>query len=84
MIELYKFLEQVGKGGTDYTKPPYRVPADELDKNFAKVAPAETQGEPPAYRIDATDEGWILLPQVVFDVCENGQPTQWRFCAQRV
>jgi hypothetical protein len=83
MIELYKFQEQVGKRGTDYTKPPYRIPADKMDENFAKLSPAEVDGEPPPYQITSTEEGWILQPQAAFDVCENGQPVRWLFCAQR-
>jgi hypothetical protein len=82
-MELYKFKDQVDKRGKDYTKPPYRIPADKMDENFAKVAPADTDGEPPAYKIDSTDEGWVLVPQAAFDVCENGQPARWLFCAQR-
>jgi len=82
-MELYKFKEDVGKRGTDYTKPPYRIPADKMDENFAKLTPADVEGDPPPYKIDDDDEGWTLVPQAPFDVCENGQPVRWLFVAQR-
>jgi hypothetical protein len=36
------------------------------------------------YKVKADGNGWLLEGMAVFDVCENGQPRQFRFFAQRV
>lgn len=82
-VNLEKFKDLAARRGDDYTQPPYRVPSEVLDKNFAKVCPVEQQGDTRPYSISATDDGWELVPEVLFDVCENGKPVQYKFVCQR-
>ena len=82
-VDLTNFSDLAARKGTDYTQPPYRVPSKILDENFKKVAPASTEGETRPYSITQTEDGWLLNPEVLFDVCENGQLRRFKFVCQR-
>lgn len=82
-IELKKFSELAKQRGTDFTKPPYRVPAKDLDENFKKLTPMQQEGSQRPYTVEFTEEGWELKPEVLFDVCENGAPTKFKFLCQK-
>lgn len=83
-VTLTKFAELAKNKGSDYTQPPYRVPAGELDKNFKKLTPQQPEGTNRSYSINATDDGWNIVPEVFFDVCENGTPVRYKFLAERL
>jgi hypothetical protein len=57
-MELIKFSSQLG--GKDPTQPPFRIPAKDLDSNFAKLRPLPTDGNARQYAIDETPDGWFL------------------------
>ena len=82
-LDLYKFKDAAAQRGNDYTKPPYRISAESLDRNFRKVSPGEQKGSLRPYTISETEDGWLLNPEILFDVCENGQPAKYYFVAVR-
>jgi hypothetical protein len=57
-MELVKFSNQLG--GKDPTQPPFRIPAKDLDSNFAKLRPLPTDGSARLYAIEETPQGWFL------------------------
>lgn len=57
-MELVKFSNQLG--GKDPTQPPFRIPAKDLDSNFAKLRPLPTDGNARQYAVESTPEGWFL------------------------
>ena len=57
-MELLKFSTQLG--GKDSAGPPYRIPARDLDSNFAKLKPLAQDGNNRQYAIDETPDGWFL------------------------
>jgi hypothetical protein len=57
-MELLKFSTQLG--GKDPAGPPYRIPARDLDANFAKLKPLAQDGNNRQYAIDETPDGWFL------------------------
>jgi hypothetical protein len=57
-MELVKFSNQLG--GKDPTQPPFRIPAKDLDSNFAKLRPLPTDGNARQYAVEETPEGWFL------------------------
>lgn len=57
-MDLIKFSTKLG--GTDPTQAPFRIPAKDLDSNFAKLRPLPTDGNSRQYAIEETPEGWFL------------------------
>lgn len=57
-MELIKFSSQLG--GKDPTQPPFRIPAKDLDSNFAKLKPLASDGNNRQYAINETPDGWFL------------------------
>jgi hypothetical protein len=57
-MELVKFSNQLG--GKDPTQPPFRIPAKDLDSNFAKLRPLPTDGNARQYAVEETPDGWFL------------------------
>jgi hypothetical protein len=57
-MELVKFSNHLG--GKDPTQPPFRIPAKDLDSNFAKLRPLPTDGNARQYAVEETPEGWFL------------------------
>jgi hypothetical protein len=57
-MDLIKFTSQLG--GQDPTASPFRIPAKDLDSNFAKLRPLPTDGNARQYSIEETPEGWRL------------------------
>lgn len=57
-MELVKFSNQLG--GKDPAGPPFRIPARDLDANFAKLKPLAQDGNKREYAINETPEGWFL------------------------
>lgn len=57
-MELIKFTNQLG--GKDPSQPPFRIPAKDLDSNFAKLRPLPTDGNARQYAVEETPEGWFL------------------------
>jgi hypothetical protein len=57
-MELVRFTNQLG--GKDPTQPPFRIPAKDLDSNFAKLRPLPTDGNSRQYAVESTPEGWFL------------------------
>ena len=57
-MELAKFGTKLG--GKDPAAPPYRIPARDLDANFAKLRPLASDGNNRQYAIDETPDGWFL------------------------
>lgn len=57
-MDLIKFSTQLG--GKDPSQPPFRIPAKDLDSNFAKLRPLPTDGNARQYAIEETPEGWFL------------------------
>ncbi len=84
---LKKFREMLGGGAGDdaVKRPPYTIKASDLDKNFELCHPLPVDGNNAAYTIDRSVEGgYRLRGQRIFYVCENGQPVQYRFFAERL
>lgn len=57
-MELVKFSDKLG--GTDPSLPPFRIPAKDLDKNFAMLKPLKTDGNSRQYLLTETPEGWTI------------------------
>lgn len=57
-MELIRFSDKLA--GKDPTAAPYRIPARDLDSNFAKLKPLKTDGNKRQYAINETPEGWFL------------------------
>jgi hypothetical protein len=57
-MDLIKFTSQLG--GKDPTASPFKIPAKDLDSNFAKLRPLPTDGNARQYAIEETPEGWFL------------------------
>ena len=57
-MDLIKFTSQLG--GKDPTASPFRIPAKDLDGNFAKLKPLPTDGNARQYAIEETPDGWFL------------------------
>lgn len=57
-MDLIKFSAQLG--GKDPTQPPFRIPAKDLDSNFAKLRPLPTDGNARQYAVEETPHGWLL------------------------
>lgn len=70
-------------GGTDLTRPPYRIPGKVLDANYVASNPARIDGSNQPYSVKFTKNGWQLVPTAAFVVCENGKPVNWLFFGQR-
>ena len=80
----HSFEKQAAQGGTDYTKPPFRIRGKDLDDNFKQLVPKKWEGDGPhPYRIEGDENGWYLYPSVIFDVCENGEPRRYSFVARK-
>lgn len=70
-MELIKFSTQLA--GKDPSQPPFRIPAKDLDSNFAKLRPLPTDGNARQYAIEETPDGWFLrlfpeAPQIVSQI----------------
>ena len=83
MADLEKFSDDVKGGGNDPNSPPSVISAGKLDRNFTRCTPVPMDGNTAPYIVDKTDDGWKLLPAILFDVCENGQPIKYKFIAER-
>jgi hypothetical protein len=84
---LRKFRDQLFIGGGDgATKaPPFVIRASDLDKNFGLCYPLPNEGNNAPYIVERpSEDGFRLVGNKVFDVCENGKPTKYRFFAARV
>lgn len=57
-MELVKFSSHLG--GKDPTAPPFRIPARDLDNNFARLRPLSQDGNARQYAIEETPNGWFL------------------------
>ena len=57
-MELVKFASMTG--GKDPAGPPFKIPARDLDRNFAALKPLQTDGNNRQYAIEETPEGWLL------------------------
>jgi hypothetical protein len=57
-MDLIKFTAKLG--GQDPTQAPFRIPAKDLDSNFAKLRPLPTDGNSRQYSVEETPEGWFL------------------------
>lgn len=57
-MELIKFASMVG--GKDPAAPPFRIPARDLDNNFAKLKPLQSDGNTRHYLLTETPEGWTM------------------------
>ncbi len=57
-MELAKFTSQLG--GKDPTQSPFRIPAKDLDRNFAMLQPLKSDGNARQYLLTETPEGWSL------------------------
>lgn len=84
---LVKFKDQLSAGSGDgaVKQPPFVIKASHLDKNFGLCYPLPVDGNNAPYTIDRpSDGGWKLQGTRIFDVCENGKPTRYRFFAERI
>jgi hypothetical protein len=74
-MELVKFSNQLG--GKDPTQPPFRIPAKDLDSNFAKLRPLPTDGNARQYAVEETPDGWFLrlFPDAESSAVGGGLPT---------
>lgn len=57
-MELIKFTSKLA--GKDPTGAPFRIPARDLDSNFAKLRPLTQDGNARQYAIEETPDGWFL------------------------
>lgn len=57
-MELVKFTDKLN--GKDPSAPPFRIPARDLDKNFAMLKPLKLDGNSRQYLLTETPEGWML------------------------
>jgi hypothetical protein len=80
---LQKFRDQVSAGSSgSATTPPFVLRARDLDKNFGLCYPLPLTGNNAPYIIDRpSEDGWKLVGNKIFDVCENGKPVKYRFFA---
>lgn len=80
----HSFEEQANQGGEDYSGPPYRIRGKDLDDNFNFCTARKMDGNNPPYKVDQSEDGWKIIPQIKFDVCENGNPVQYTFLAEKI
>jgi len=81
---LHKFEDDAKADSDDPNKPPNCILAKDLDGNFAICFPRTLDGNNATYTVKAQKDGWELLPNVEFDVCENGQAVRYAFFATAV
>jgi hypothetical protein len=84
MDALERFVDDLKRGANDPNVPPHVISAGKLDRNYRRCYPKKIDGNSPPYKVDASDDGWRLIPATTFDVCENGKPVKYRFMAERV
>lgn len=78
------FADDASKQSTDPNKPPNSISAKKLDGNFAICSPLEnSSGNNRSYVVKQSKDGWILEPEFVFDVCENGQAVRYQLMGRR-
>jgi len=82
MADLEKFKDDL-KGGNDPNAAPSVISAGKLDRNFARCSPVARDGNTAPYKVDKTDDGWKLLPAILFDVCEDGKAVKYKFIAEK-
>lgn len=70
-------------GGTDLTRPPYRIPSRVLDANYVAASPGKWDGNNPPYVVEFSPNGWRLKPVARFTICENGAPVDWLLFGHR-
>jgi hypothetical protein len=80
---LHSFAEDAKKESEKPGTAPNAISGSALDGNFAACLPIKTTGNNPPYTVKADKDGWRLEPTMLFDICENGVPVQYRFFAQR-
>lgn len=81
---MHSFSDDAGKESTNPNKAPNCIYVDRLDDNFKACLPKKDTGPNPPYKVDATKEGWKLLPTLTLDVCENGRPGKIRVFGNRI
>jgi len=84
---LCKFREQVSSVSQSGAAnvPPFVIRASDLDKNFALCYPLPQEGNNTAYSVvRSSDEGWRLVGNKIFNVCEDGKPAKYRFFAEKL
>jgi hypothetical protein len=82
---LHRFKDDAKKSSKDPNQPPNCIRASDLDKNFQACYPLEkSTGSNLPYKAITGESGWRLEGVALFDVCENGVATQYRFFAERV
>jgi hypothetical protein len=84
---LRKFRDQlaIASGDGAIKAPPFVIRASDLDKNFGLCYPMPVDGNNAAYTIERpSEDGFRLIGNKIFDVCENGQPVKYRFFAERL
>jgi hypothetical protein len=57
-MELVKFTNLLA--GKDTSSAPYRIPARDLDRNFAMLKPLKQDGNSRQYLLTETPEGWSI------------------------
>jgi len=80
---LHSFSDDAKKSSDDPNKPPNVLDCRALDENFRACQPMTVTGNNFPYQTILSKDGWRLEGSFVFDVCENGSPTQYRFFAER-
>ncbi len=81
---MTSFAEQARKSSENPGSPPNAISGTQIDGNFRACLPVQGTGTNQPYKVKADKNGWMLEGGVVFDVCENGQPVQYRLFGQRV
>lgn len=81
---MHSFAEDARKTSGEPGRPPNAISGGSLDKNFRACLPVESTGNNEPYKVVADESGWRLEANLIFDVCENGQPRRYRFFAQRI
>jgi hypothetical protein len=81
---MTSFAKQAKQSSDAPGAPPNAISGTQLDGNFCACLPVQGTGSNQPYKVKADGNGWLLEGMAVFDVCENGQPRQFRFFAQRV
>lgn len=81
---MHSFEEDAGKESIDPNQPPNCLNTTALDKNFAACLPISDDGVNAPYKVEADEDGWRLVPQLIFDVCENGTPRRVKLFGQKI
>jgi len=81
---MHSFEKDANKESNDPNEAPNCISGNSLDKNFVACLPIQDDGQNAPYKVEADADGWKLKPQLLLDVCENGQLRRIRVFGQKI